>query len=185
MSPVSAGLAALDWGVHLADSPAYRTRLAVTAAQMGARLTEYAARRALGQVPPLCARPRPGDRRFDHPSWQRWPSDVLAQAFLLGEQWWHEATVGVEGVSVAHTNQVAFVARQVLDMWAPSNFVATNPEVQDTTVRELGANLVRGVAHLAADTCERSAATHQVVSSASPSAATWPPRPARSCTATD
>ena len=55
-------------------------------------------------------------------------------------------------VSVAHTNQVAFVTRQVLDMWAPSNFVATNPEVQDTTVRELGANLVRGVAHLAADT---------------------------------
>jgi hypothetical protein len=27
MSPVSAGLAALDWAVHLTDSPAYRTRL--------------------------------------------------------------------------------------------------------------------------------------------------------------
>src|SRR4051794_39779592 len=71
MSPVSAGLAALDWGVHLADSPAYRTRLAVTAAQMGARLTQYAARRALGQGPPPCAPPRPRGRRFDHPSWQR------------------------------------------------------------------------------------------------------------------
>src|SRR5690242_16316538 len=67
MSPVSAGLAALDWAVHLADSPAYRTRLAVIAARMGARLTEYAARRALGQVPPPCARPRPGDRRSTTP----------------------------------------------------------------------------------------------------------------------
>src|SRR5689334_620322 len=32
MSPVSAGLAALDWAVHLADSPAHRTRLGVSAA---------------------------------------------------------------------------------------------------------------------------------------------------------
>jgi polyhydroxyalkanoate synthase len=47
---------------------------------------------------------------------------------------------------------VAFVARQVLDMCAPSNFLATNPEAQDATVRELGANLARGAAQLAADT---------------------------------
>jgi polyhydroxyalkanoate synthase len=87
LSPVSAGLAALDWAAHVADSPAYRTRLGVAAAQMGARLAEYAARRALGQTPPPYARPRPGDRRFDHPSWQRWPFDEQAQAFLLGGQW--------------------------------------------------------------------------------------------------
>ena len=64
MSPVSAGLAALDWAVHLADSPAYRTRLGVTAGQTGAPLAEYAVRRSLGQAPSPCVRPQPGDRRF-------------------------------------------------------------------------------------------------------------------------
>ena len=47
-------------------------------------------RRSLGQAPSPCVRPQPGDRRFEHPSWQRWPFDVLTQAFLLGEQWWQE-----------------------------------------------------------------------------------------------
>jgi polyhydroxyalkanoate synthase len=88
MSPVSAGLAALVWAMHLTDSPAYRTRLGVGAGQSGARLAEYAVRRSMGQAPPPCVRPQPGDRRFEHPSWQRWPFDVLTQAFLLGEQWW-------------------------------------------------------------------------------------------------
>jgi polyhydroxyalkanoate synthase len=37
-------------------------------------------------------------------------------------------------------------------MCAPSNFLATNPEAQDATVRELGADLARGAAQLAADT---------------------------------
>ena len=83
LSPVSAGLAALDWAVHPADSPAYRTRLGVSAAQMGARLAECAVRRAAGQAAPPCVRPRPGDRRFDHEAWKRWPVDVLAQSFLL------------------------------------------------------------------------------------------------------
>jgi hypothetical protein len=90
---------------------------------MGARLIEYATRRTSGQTPPPCARPRPGDRRFDHPSLQRWPFDVLAQAFLLGEQWWHEATVGVEGVEpvrrcpVSTTEQNADLQRDALT-WA-------------------------------------------------------------------
>ena len=151
LSPVSAGLAALDWAVHLADSPAHLARLGVTAAQKAARLGDYATRRSLGQAAQPCARPVRGDRRFDDPAWQRWPFDVLAQSFLLVEQWWQEATLGVEGVSAAHGNQVAFVARQLLDTCAPSNFLATNPEVQEATVRELGANLVRGAARFAAD----------------------------------
>jgi hypothetical protein len=90
---------------------------------MGARLIEYATRRTSGQTPPSCARSRPGDRRFDHPSLQRWPFDVLAQAFLLGEQWWHEATVGVEGVEpvrrcpVSTTEQNVDLQRDALT-WA-------------------------------------------------------------------
>jgi poly[(R)-3-hydroxyalkanoate] polymerase subunit PhaC len=157
LSPVSAGLAALDWAVHLADSPAYRARLGVRAAQLAAQLAERAAQRALGRDVPAAVAPRPGDRRFDDPAWRRWPFDVWAQAFLLTEQWWQEATTGVEGVSTAHADQAAFVARQVLDMWSPSNFLPTNPEVLDATRRELGGNLVRGAVQLVADTLRAAA----------------------------
>jgi polyhydroxyalkanoate synthase subunit PhaC len=167
-------LAALDVAVHLADSPAYRTSPGVSAALMGTRLAEYAVRRAVGKAPPVCVRRQTGDRRFGHPSRQRWPFDVLAQAFLLGEQWWQEATVGVEGVSTAHANQVAFVARQVLDMCAPSNFLAANPEVQDVTLREGGGNLVRGAARLAADSLR----TLRTQPSEGAPCSRWPPRPA-------
>ena len=38
LSPVSAGLAALDWAAHVADSPAYRTRLGVAAVHPGVAL---------------------------------------------------------------------------------------------------------------------------------------------------
>ncbi len=151
LSPVSAGLAALDWAIHLADSPAYRAQLGLRAAQQAAQLAEYAVRRAAGQEPPPCVRPRPGDRRFDDPAWRRSPFDLWCQAFLLTEQWWQEASTGVEGVSSAHADQAAFVARQVLDTWSPSNFLATNPEVLDATRREWGANLVRGAVQLAGD----------------------------------
>ena len=40
--------------------------------------------------------------------------------------------------------RLSFISRQMLDMVSPSNFVATNPEVAQATLREGGGNLVRG-----------------------------------------
>jgi polyhydroxyalkanoate synthase len=39
---------------------------------------------------------------------------------------------------------VEFIARQLLDVCAPSNFLATNPELLEATLRQGGTNLVRG-----------------------------------------
>ena len=39
---------------------------------------------------------------------------------------------------------LAFAARQLLDMASPSNFIASNPDLLEATQREAGANLVRG-----------------------------------------
>jgi polyhydroxyalkanoate synthase len=100
--------------------------------------------RCSGEQPPPVIGPLPHDKRFVHPSWQQLPYSLYYQAFLLTQQWWHNATSGIAGVSKHDQEIVAFVARQFLDMCSPSNFFATNPVVQKTTWDESGANLVRG-----------------------------------------
>jgi polyhydroxyalkanoate synthase len=72
------------------------------------------------QGPWSLIKPKPQDRRFAGPEWERPPFNLLAQAFLLREQWWHEVTTGVRGVAPRNEAIVEFSVRQVLDMLAPS-----------------------------------------------------------------
>jgi polyhydroxyalkanoate synthase len=94
-----------------------------------------------------CAVPQHDDKRFSKPAWAAQPFNAMAQAFLLQEQWWDEATRGVRGVSAHHEDVTHFTARQWLDTMSPSNFVATNPEVLRHTMAEGGLNLVNGHAN--------------------------------------
>jgi polyhydroxyalkanoate synthase len=135
-----------DWAVHLAAAPGKQVALAVKARRKALRLLSN----ALGTGPEgaaACIEPLPQDRRFSAPEWQRWPYNLIYQAFLLQQQWWHNATTGVEGVTRHHEQVVTFFARQWLDMFSPSNFLLTNPEAQAETLRTGGANLARGFAN--------------------------------------
>jgi polyhydroxyalkanoate synthase len=91
-----------------------------------------------------CIEPLPNDRRFAGEDWQKWPYNALYQGFLLQQQWWHNATTGIRGVTKQHEDIVSFTARQFLDLIAPSNSLLTNPKVLRRTFEKSGANLVRG-----------------------------------------
>ena len=67
------------------------------------------------------------------------------------QQWWYNATVGVHGVSEHHEDVAEFAARQILDVFSPSNFPLTNPEVIKATVAEGGMNFVRGAQNFLED----------------------------------
>ena len=134
LSPVSLTLAYLDWALHLANAPGRRLELAQEGARQWARLSS----------PERWTVPARGDRRFGDPAWSRPPFNLISQAFLLAEEWWCDATVGLPGVAKAHGNIVSFGARQILDVFSPSNFVLTNPEVLAATARECGWNFAKG-----------------------------------------
>jgi polyhydroxyalkanoate synthase len=144
ISPASLAMAYLDWTVHLAASPGKQFQLAAKATRKAMRLGAYALSSAItGNAEPTI-KPLPGDHRFDHPGWQRFPYNVIYQGFLLNQQWWHNATTGIRGVSKHGEAAVWFTAKQILDMTAPCNVPLLNPEIVETTINERGANLSRG-----------------------------------------
>jgi polyhydroxyalkanoate synthase len=65
--------------------------------------------------------PQPDDDRFAHPAWRERPYDLLAQAVLLGEEWWDGVVRSPGGVSGPNERMVAFCMRQWLDLMSPSN----------------------------------------------------------------
>jgi polyhydroxyalkanoate synthase len=145
LSPAALASAYMDWAVHLAMSPGKQVELAIKASSNWARLAQFAACCASdGGSSDPCIEPSPVDKRFAGSEWQQWPYNIVQQAFLLQQEWWHDATTGVDGVRKQHESVVDFVSRQLLDMAAPTNLPATNPVVQRRTMDTGGRNLVEG-----------------------------------------
>lgn len=143
ISPVALSLAWLDWGAHLAAAPQHQMELFRNIFRDSGRFLEAAAH-ATSKEPWSVIRPQARDRRFKDRQWEAAPFNLLAQAFLLTERWWHDATTGIRGVSHANEAIVEFSMRQMLDMLAPSNFAATNPQVLEKAFQSGGENFVFG-----------------------------------------
>jgi len=149
LAPAALGAMWADWAVHLASSPGKQGQLFEKAVKKSTRFRQYALNCAMtGGAGPCCIEPLAQDRRFRHEAWQQPPFNLMHQAFLLNQQWWHNATTDVRGVTKAHERAAEFTSRQVLDVFSPSNFPLTNPEVLAKTRDELGQNLVRGAQNL-------------------------------------
>ncbi|MGI1663758.1 PHA/PHB synthase family protein [Palleronia sp. KMU-117] len=151
VSPYGLASTVFAWGAHLVGSPGKQLQLAEKALRKSMRLAIYAGQAARDPDTPPCIAPLPHDHRFDHPAWQRWPYNLIYQNFLLTQQWWFNAAHDIDGLDDHAAKVVSFLNRQMLDLVSPSNFVATNPEVAATTLREGGANLVRGMHNLFED----------------------------------
>jgi polyhydroxyalkanoate synthase len=158
LSPIALAEAYSDWALHLSSAPGKQLALMEKAAKKTARLAQYAALCAQSvDTAQQCIDPLPQDKRFAGEEWQKWPFNAMSQAFLLNQQWWHNATTDVEGVTKQHEDVVTFTARQILDVFSPSNSPLTNPEVLAKTFEQGGMNLWRGWQNVMEDAARNNA----------------------------
>jgi polyhydroxyalkanoate synthase len=152
LSPAAISAAYLDWLVHLIAAPGKRLQLADKMARKSMRFAAFAAQQALqpGKAAAVIE-PLPQDRRFAADVWQHPPFNLFYQGFLLQQQWWHNATSDIRGVTRHHEDIARFGGRQLLDMFSPSNFLLTNPELLQRTLQSGGQNLLLGWQHLFED----------------------------------
>lgn len=145
LSPAALTQAYVDWISHLAASPEKSLELSRTAFQDVLNFTNNATHFfSPGGGPWRSIQPEPHDHRFSDEEWRFPPFNMAAQAFLLGQKWWHDATTGVRGVSRQNEAITEFTARQILDMFAPSNFILSNPEIIQKAFETGGGSFVAG-----------------------------------------
>jgi polyhydroxyalkanoate synthase len=116
------------------------------------RLWQSTSQRLWGQSVSPVAEPEAGDRRFRDPAWDDHALfDFIKQSYLLTSRWLVDTVNQVEGIDDKTRQKIDFYTRQFVDAMAPSNFVATNPEVLRATLESGGENLLRGLNNLLGD----------------------------------
>lgn len=143
LSPGTLMMSFTDWLIYLIFSPAKRIDLNKNALKKLGHLLSFIQQQSQDKCEP-CIEVRQTDHRFQNELWSQFPFNVYSQSFLLTEEWWEQATTHLRGVSKHHENIVNFVTRQILDVFAPSNFPGINPEVITTTMNEGGMNFIKG-----------------------------------------
>jgi polyhydroxyalkanoate synthase len=149
ISPHAQYTAWFDWLSHLSRAPGHQLELVMQAVIFAGRLLELAT--CSGKDSHLPFSPEPFDRRFADPAWRRVPFVVWQQAFLAQEEWWRSATRLVRGQNATNAARVAFMVRQLLDGFSPSNVPWLNPVIIERSVNQFGFNFVRGARNFLED----------------------------------
>jgi polyhydroxyalkanoate synthase subunit PhaC len=145
LSPAALALAFADWQLHLLAAPGKRAALTGEAIQHAVQFAEALVPKDMMFQPWSMIKPPPQDRRFKDADWELPSFNLLAQAFLIGEQWWHSAATDIRGLARSNSEIVDFTLRQCLDMAAPTNFAWSNPAVLRSAMETGGGNIVSGL----------------------------------------
>ena len=105
-----------------------------------------------GQDPAFKVAAEPGDRRFSAPEWKESPIyDYLHQAYLLNTQYLKQVVEVIPAEDAKSKERMRFLARQMADAMAPSNFAATNPEFIKLALETKGQSITDGINNLIKD----------------------------------
>ncbi|HIJ39026.1 MAG TPA: class I poly(R)-hydroxyalkanoic acid synthase [Rhodospirillaceae bacterium] len=150
--PLNIGDAFLQMTAKLMTDPAKLVEAQMSLWQDYLQLWQNTARRMMGEDAAPVVEADKGDRRFKDDMWQENEVfDFIKQSYLLSARWIQGVVNNVDGLDDHTAKKVDFYTRQFIDAMAPSNFVATNPEVLRATVESGGENLIKGLDHLLQD----------------------------------
>lgn len=109
-------------------------------------------KRYQGESVSPAAAPDATDKRFLDPDWSSNPMfDFVKQAYLITSRWAENLVDTAENLDPHTRHKAQFYVKQLSSALAPTNFVATNPDLLRTTLAENGENLVRGMKMMVED----------------------------------
>jgi polyhydroxyalkanoate synthase len=150
--PLNLGPTILELSARILADPATVMQAQLSLWQDYLKLWQNAGQRLLGQPVDPMIEPERSDRRFRDPAWDdQAVFDFIKQSYLLTSRWLVDTINHLDGFDDKTKQKIDFYTRQFVDAMAPSNFVATNPEVLRATLETRGANLLHGLNHLLAD----------------------------------
>jgi polyhydroxyalkanoate synthase len=105
-------------------------------------------------VDPIVEAPK-NDRRFQNPLWNSNPYfSYLQQSYLLFVDLIKKLAKNLDGLDYHTKMKMHFYMRQLIDALSPSNFLLTNPDVLDETLKTQGENLKKGYLNFLKD-CDK------------------------------
>ncbi|NIZ60047.1 class I poly(R)-hydroxyalkanoic acid synthase [Sedimentitalea sp. CY04] len=92
------------------------------------------------------------DRRFSNPMWQSNPYfHFIKQQYQTNAESIRKSVAEVGELEATDKKRLSYFADQIVDMMAPTNFLATNPDALEKAVETDGQSLIDGLKNLVAD----------------------------------
>ena len=150
--PAQVSQAFFDLGTKMAADPTSVFSAQIDFWMQGLNMWAQATRRLLGDESADSAPAPVNDKRFKNPEWsENAVFSYIRDSYLLSARAILSSVKGVKGLDEDTARKVEFYTKQFVDAIAPSNFVATNPEVLAKTFETGGQNLLNGLQNLLDD----------------------------------
>lgn len=92
------------------------------------------------------------DQRFANPMWDTNPYfNLVKRQYLVNSQAIEQAVADVKDLSGLEKRRLTHFSKQIVDMMAPTNFLATNPDALEKAVQTEGQSLIDGLENLVTD----------------------------------
>ncbi|SMO64352.1 class I poly(R)-hydroxyalkanoic acid synthase [Paracoccus laeviglucosivorans] len=94
----------------------------------------------------------PKDSRFKNPLWETHPFfNFIKRQYQINSDAMRKAASDLDIADMTDRKRVEWFTRQMIDMMAPTNFLATNPDALEKALATEGESLVRGLENLVRD----------------------------------
>ncbi|MES0860793.1 class I poly(R)-hydroxyalkanoic acid synthase [Ruegeria sp. SCPT10] len=94
----------------------------------------------------------PADKRFSNPMWDTNPYfRLIRQQYQTNAQAITQAVASVDDLDAKDKRRLSYFSQQIIDMMAPTNFLATNPDALQKAVETEGQSLINGLENLVSD----------------------------------